>query len=348
MSGLFLWCSWVGGAMAAAVKGTVEEVRSFSLAKSPSGMFHDAGSGLLYVLCGTETNGDHYLYAYSLAGVQQCLITIPSSAKMARVDGFWIKGSAAYIVDSQGPMWSQSLGMNMYVVEWKDPCGCASGTCTSTSVSWSPTVTASTKFDATGDVGDRAGIDAYFRNSGIAVVGTDFYSVNGVHPVKQGDYTSYYPKSLVKAALPTAVGTTSAASQKWSFTASTLGHDVDMEALSCGSDGCETYLYVGDEWNYVYRLTLGTADSAQAVEYEWDLNSIVGAVSTDKGIESMTYAASSGHFYVGIQDTSKVHVVTLSTKAAADTPAPQEASAKILRISSTLLALTAMMAAGNV
>lgn len=306
--------------MAAAVKGTVEEVRSFSLAKSPSGMFHDAGSGLLYVLCGTETNGDHYLYAYSLAGVQQCLITIPSSAKMARVDGFWISGSTAYIVDSQGPMWPDSLGMNMYVVEWTDPCGCATGTCTSTSVSWSPTVTASTKFEASA-VGDGAGVDTYFRNSGIAVVGDDFYSVNGVHPVNPGDYTSYYPKSLVKAAVPSAVGTTATASQKWSYTAATLGHDVDMEALSCGPDACATYLYVGDEYNYVYRLTLGEADAAAAVPWEWDLNTIVGAVSQDKGIESITYAASTGYFYVGIQDTSTVHVVTLAASGQEATPA---------------------------
>ena len=143
-----------------------------------------------------------------------------------------------------------------------------------------------------------------------------------MHPVNQGDYTGYYPKSLVKAAVPSAVGTTATASQKWSYTADTLGHDVDMEALSCGPDACATYLYVGDEYNYVYRLTIGEADAAAAVQWEWDLNTIVGAVSQDKGIESITYAASTGYFYVGIQDTSTVHVVTLAASGEEASPTP--------------------------
>jgi hypothetical protein len=77
----------------------------------------------------------------------------------------------------------------------------------------------------------------------------------------------------------TAPHRSSAALQTWPFTAVELGHDVDMEALACGPDGCADFIYVGDEYNYIYKLDLGVADPAQTVKVEWDLNAIVGAVN---------------------------------------------------------------------
>ena len=45
-----------------------------------AGMFFHEARDLLYILCGTSTNGDHYLYAYTTDGAQRCAITIPSAA----------------------------------------------------------------------------------------------------------------------------------------------------------------------------------------------------------------------------------------------------------------------------
>jgi len=39
---------------------------------------------------------------------------------------------------------------------------------------------------------------------------------------------------------------------------------------------------------------------------------VVGSVPDDKGIESLTYAASTGYFYAGIQETATVHVLELA------------------------------------
>eukprot|EP00961_Rhodomonas_salina_P007341 99198-Rhodomonas_salina.1 len=106
-----------------------------------------------------------------------------------------------------------------------------------------------------------------------------------------------------------------AATSKWSFTASTIGHDVDMEGLTCGADACANSIYIGDEYNYIYKLDWSTG----AVSMEWDLGSIVGSVPEDKGIESLTYASTTGHFYAGIQETATIHVVSLSTSPATTT-----------------------------
>jgi len=297
-------------------QGTATQVSSFSIPKPPSGMFYYAGQDLLYVLCGTNTNADHYLYAYTTSGQQRCLITIPASAGMSRVDGFSIRGGSAYIVDSQGPIYASQagkLGGSVYTVEWTNPCGCtASSTCAQSTATWSPTVTKAFALSATASsIGDGGGNDQYFRTSGIAVTADSLFAVNGVHPIG-GSLSAAYPKSLVKVSLGD-TGASATATQKWSFTASTLGHDVDMEALACGADVCATHVYIGDEYNYVYKLNLETADPARAVEYEYDLRDIVGrAVANDKGIESLAYAASTGYFYAGIQGTSTVHVISLS------------------------------------
>ena len=122
------------------------EISSFTIPRPPSGMFFDEeGSSLLYVLCGTQTNGDHYLYAFTTEGAEQCSITIPQAVGISRVDGFYIVNDKAYLVDSQGPIYAgtspERLGGSVYEVEWTDPCGCTSSTCASTSVTWSPTVT---------------------------------------------------------------------------------------------------------------------------------------------------------------------------------------------------------------
>merc|ERR1711865_696996 len=88
-----------------------------------------------------------------------------------------------------------------------------------------------------------------------------------------------------------------------------------MEGITCGSDSCANYIYVGDEYNYIYKLNLATSDPATAVEMQWDINSVVGDVSADKGIESLAYAPSTGYFYAGIQDTSTIHVLELTDAA---------------------------------
>ena len=142
--------------------------------------------------------------------------------------------------------------------------------------------------------------------------------MNGVHP--NPSLTCCYPKSLIKVALNDTAGASAKAVEKWSFNATQLGHDVDMEGLSCGADGCQQYLYIGDEYNYIYRLSLDESDVDAAVDFEWNVRSIVGAVPDDKGIESLTYAPSTGYFYAGIQETSVVHVLALSTSDSTDEP----------------------------
>jgi hypothetical protein len=67
-----------------------------------------------------------------------------------------------------------------------------------------------------------------------------------------------------------------------------------MEGLTCGADGCASSIYVGDEYCYVYKLTLGVAGGAAAVGVEWDLRDvlpIIGNVPVDKGIEALACTA---------------------------------------------------------
>lgn len=150
--------------------------------------------------------------------------------------------------------------------------------------------------------GDGAGIDNYFRNSGVVIdeEANAYYAVNGVHPVNQGDYSSYYPKSIVKASLED-----DTLLNVYSYS-SVNGHDVDMEALTFveGSD----YLYVGDEYNLIYELDLETGQILR----EWNLADIGVSTGVDKGIEAMTYDPITAHFYAGIQDLGSVVVFDLS------------------------------------
>jgi len=67
-----------------------------------------------------------------------------------------------------------------------------------------------------------------------------------------------------------------------------------MEGLACGSDNCANNIYIGDEYNYIYKLD----KSSGLITYEWDLRSIVGNTNTDKGIESLTFDGT--YWYAGI------------------------------------------------
>ena len=111
---------------------TVTEVSSFEIPESPSGMFYSEDEDFLYILCGTLTNGDQYLYVYTTTGTQECFITIPEAVGLSRTDGFFIDAAAgvAYIADSQGPIYADdgSLGFNVYQVEWDNPCSTSAAT----------------------------------------------------------------------------------------------------------------------------------------------------------------------------------------------------------------------------
>ncbi len=153
--------------------------------------------------------------------------------------------------------------------------------------------------------GDGAGIDNYFRNSGVVIdeEANAYYAVNGVHPVNQGDYSSYYPKSIVMASLED-----DSIIRAYSFS-SVNGHDVDMEALTYAGDTDK--LYVGDEYNLIYELDLTTGDILR----EWNLADIGLSTNVDKGIEAMTYSPDTGYFYAGIQDTGSILVLDLGLEA---------------------------------
>lgn len=109
---------------------TVTSESSFEIPESPSGMFYSEDEDLLYILCGTQTNGDQYLYVYTTTGTEECFITIPEAVGLSRTDGFYVDaaGGVAYIADSQGPIHADegSLGYNVYQVEWDAPCSTAS------------------------------------------------------------------------------------------------------------------------------------------------------------------------------------------------------------------------------
>jgi hypothetical protein len=121
---------------------------------------------------------------------------------MSRVDGIFIEGTNAYIVDSQGPIYASESGKtggSVYQVDWSThPCSCtSSGSCGSSAVSWTPTITKNWAISASDStIGDGGGNDNDFRNSGIALSGDTIYAVNGVHPIG-GSYTASYPKSLI-------------------------------------------------------------------------------------------------------------------------------------------------------
>lgn len=143
--------------------------------------------------------------------------------------------------------------------------------------------------------GDGNGIDDYFRNSGIVVdeASNTYFAVNGVHPVTNGDYSSYYPKSIVEASIET-----DEIVNVWSFDASTLGREVDMEGLTFAEN--TDILYIGDEYNFIYELDLDGGN----ITREWDLSEIGVSTSTDRGIEAITYY--DGFFYVGIQADQEI------------------------------------------
>jgi hypothetical protein len=157
--------------------------------------------------------------------------------------------------------------------------------------------------------GDGNGIDMFFRNSGVVInedAGT-YFAVNGVHPVNQGDYSSYYPKSIVEASLED-----DSIVRVYSFS-EVNGHDVDMEALSWAES--PDYLYIGDEYNYIYEMELASG----TITREWNLADIGVSTGTDRGIEAMTYSPATGYFYAGIQDSGEVLVLDLGLDGGGET-----------------------------
>lgn len=152
--------------------------------------------------------------------------------------------------------------------------------------------------------GDGNGIDNYFRNSGVVINETTqtYFAVNGVHPVNNGDYSSYYTKSIVEASLET-----DEIINVWSFDAQTLGREVDMEGLTF-AEGTDK-LYIGDEYNFIYELDLSSGE----VTREWDLADIGLNTSTDRGIEAITYL--DGYFYAGIQEETRIYQLELHLEA---------------------------------
>lgn len=288
-------------------------IDTFSISRSPSGLFFDDTSGILYALAGTSTNGDHALYAVDLQdGSTLCSITIPQAVGMSRVDGFYITQDMAYIVDSQGPIYADTegrLGGSVYQVSWTDPCACSDGACSSSQVTWSPTVLQQWSLSALDVSAQEGGTnDEYFRNSGIVVVGSSWYGVNGVHPIS-GSLSVSYPKSLVKFDMDL-----NEIVQSWAFDGTTVGRDVDMEGLTCGPDHCLTSLYIGDEYNMIYELDLASG----TVTREWDISSIVTRDVEDKGIEALSYSSVTGYFYAGIQETANIHVLNLLSSTTTD------------------------------
>ena len=144
------------------------------------------------------------------------------------------------------------------------------------------------------------------RIKGVVVAsdGQSLFAVNGVHP--NPSLTCCYGKSLVRFST-----VDDSVLETWSYDGSTLNHQVDMEGLTCGADGCEHYLFIGDEYNLIYQLDLHVADPASAVVAEWDINDLVTNVQADKGIESLSFDATTGTFFMGIQQTAQIIVVEL-------------------------------------
>lgn len=148
--------------------------------------------------------------------------------------------------------------------------------------------------------GDGAGIDVYFRNSGVVINESDntYFAVNGVHPIISKEYSSYYPKSIVKASI-----NNDEIIESYPFS-SVNNHDIDMEAM-CYAEDINT-LYVGDEYNYIYELDLTTG----SITREWNLADLGIINNVDKGIEAITY--SDGYFYIGIQEDKKIIKLNLN------------------------------------
>ncbi|MEO0561692.1 MAG: hypothetical protein AAF125_06245 [Chloroflexota bacterium] len=153
--------------------------------------------------------------------------------------------------------------------------------------------------------GDGAAIDDTFRNSGVVIdeaAGT-YFAVNGVHPVNQGDYTSYYPKSIVEASL-----TDDTIVRAWSFDGIDE-YEVDMEGLTFGPQ--EGVLYIGDEYNLIFALDLESGEILRI----WDLSVLGVSTGADRGIEAITYDPVTGNFLVGVQDSREIITLDLGIEA---------------------------------
>jgi len=183
-------------------------------------------------------------------------------------------------------------------------------------VSWTPHIVSNFGEAMSASVisGDGGGFDQYFRNSGVVIKDGFYYAVNGVHPVERNNYTAYYPKSLIKASI-----SSDTVQQRCAYYGSSSGtpsvvngsainHEIDMEALTFGPDGGSTYIYVGDEYNFIYQIRLSDCGIAK----QWNLADIGVSTGTDKGIEALAYSTDTGYFYAGIQDDKQIHEIQLS------------------------------------
>jgi hypothetical protein len=56
-----------------------------------------------------------------------------------------------------------------------------------------------------------------------------------------------------------------------------------MEASTFGPDGVLSYVYVGDEYNYIYQIQLSDCGIAK----QWNLADIWVSISTDNRIEAL-------------------------------------------------------------
>ena len=76
-----------------------------------------------------------------------------------------------------------------------------------------------------------------------------------------------------------------------------------MEALTFGPDGGDVYLYVGDEYNYIYQVSLSDC----SITRQWNLADIGISARINKGVEALTYSSETRYFYTGIQDNTEIH-----------------------------------------
>ncbi|CAB9501413.1 expressed unknown protein [Seminavis robusta] len=317
---------------------TVVKVSSFAVPRAPSGLyFDDGGSNLLYILSGSPRNatGDHHLYVFTTEGQQQCLITIPRAAGVTGVDGFYIShnDTQAYIVDSQGPIWAGEtrLGASVYQVDWTDPCGCDSGTCSHSEVTWTPFGNRQWSFVTATNANEKSSNDdGHFHGSGIVVMDKSFFGVQSVHSGDDAATPSHTSKSLVKMDMAT-----SSRVARWPLDGSNkdiLGRDdVDPSRLTCGPDRCVTSLVIADRNNHIYEMDLSSGKATK----EWDLKEIALGPNDDGIITALAYARTTGYYYVGIQSTSMIHVVDLRDTVAGEADQDREGKGPVLGVDTT-------------
>jgi len=159
-----------------------------------------ADGTLVGTVTASDTDGDALTYSITSGNTGDAFaigstdgkLTVTTSAQVA----YTTNPSFSLNVQVSDGALSASATITVNVLEGDDGS-------TVTEITWTPNVlnTFGLATAATITNGDGAGIDTYFRNSGVVVSGNSYFAVNGVHPANQDDYTSYYPKSIIKAGL---------------------------------------------------------------------------------------------------------------------------------------------------